>query len=128
MRVRRWLALAALARVAGGHDFGRDLCSARDHRAADDGEQWRSARCERCTRLAEEHARRLALGADAAYQAMSACVLRRVLAAFDSRHDGGGVLVSMTEESGEWLPVNSRGHAARAASLLRWDVPVCPAR
>ena len=127
MRVQRWFALAALARIAGGYDFGRGLCPARDHRTADDGE-WRSARCERCTRLAAEHARRLALGADAAYQAMSARVLRRVLAAFDSRRDGGGVLVSMTEEAGEWLPVNSRGHAARAASLLRWDVPVCPAR
>ena len=32
---------------------------------------------------------------------MSARVLRRVLASFDARRDGGGVLVSMTEEAGE---------------------------
>ena len=66
------------------------------------------------------------LEADAEFEARVARpALARARAGFGS---AAGLLVSMREAAGDDAADNSRGTAARAASVLRADLPVCPAR
>ena len=105
--------------------------------------------CDECRALAREHARRARLLADptdGAHRAAAAAALRRTRDAFASRD---GLLVSMSEGPTDLTAANSRGDSThvhvcgtarapiadapaqcdgtRAASVLRWDLPACPA-
>ena len=109
-------------------DLGRDLCGSHQRRKD-------AAFCAECEALAEEHARHVALRRDREYDRRVAVrALARARAAFDSR---AGLLVSMQETAADDVAANSRvpgaAHGsppveARAASVLRADLPMCPAQ
>jgi hypothetical protein len=102
------LPLAAAPRPARAASEGFDFCPG-------------AGRCDECLQLAREHERRAFLEEGShSYAAMRAAALARVRAAF---YSADGLLLSMSEAATDAVPNAGK---PRAASVLRWDLPVCP--